>query len=432
MTRRLAVVALLGAVAAVGSPGPAALTLVVVNAAVVALWAIDRGRTVAPERHPGVERVVRSTVPYGDPMTIRYRVSNPTNRRLRATIADHPDSALGARSRRLATDVEAHSTIEVEIDARPTRRGRFRFDGMVVSVEGPWGLAARQATRPMIHVVSVTPAFGSRRAAALAIDAVRLLEVGTRAVRGAGGGDLDHLRDHRPGDDVRHLDQAATARLGRPVVKVWRAERDQPVLVLVDVGRTMAARVAGQPRLEWTLDAALALTAVASRVGDRIGLVAYDTAVRQMIPPRGGAGQLSVMVDALTDLQPSLVESDHRRAFAAALARFPRRAMVVLLTELAEGTVPETLVPALPLVARRHLVTIGSVVDPALAAWATERPDDLAAVHRQAAASAALDDRRRLAASAVAAGASVIDAEPDALAGRLTDAYLDVKSVGRL
>src|SRR5207302_5583626 len=114
------------------------------------------------------------------------------------------------------------------------------------------------------------------------------------------------------------------------------------------------------------------------------------------------------------------------------LARFRRRALLVVLTELAEEAVEETLLPALPLILRSHLVVIGSVTDPDVAGWARDAPAAAGDAYRKAAAVAALDQRRRLATRVRGMGATVVDAPPGRLAPELADAYLRVKATGRL
>ena len=90
------------------------------------------------------------------------------------------------------------------------------------------------------------------------------------------------------------------------------------------------------------------------------------------------------------DLEPALAESDYRGAFTATLARFRRRALLVVLTDLVEQAVGESLAPALPLICARHLVVIGAVQDPEVVAWARATPTGTEEAYRKAAAVAAL------------------------------------------
>jgi uncharacterized protein (DUF58 family) len=279
----------------------------------------------------------------------------------------------------------------------------------------------------------VYPPFRSREEAELRIERARILEVGLRSASGRGRGtEFDQLRDYGPDDDHRRIDWAATARTGRPIVRTYRAERNQVVVLLLDTGRTMAGQVAGVPRLEHAMDAAMCVTAVATRLGDRTGLVAFDRDIRAVVAPSAGRRQLGLVTDAMYDLEPELVEADVRGAFTAAITRFRRRSMLVLLTDLVEQSVGETLLPALPLVARHHLVLVGAVQDPDVLRWAADTAADAESAYRKAAAVGALEARARATARLRAVGVVVVDAPPGGLAPMLTDAYLEAKASGRL
>jgi uncharacterized protein (DUF58 family) len=279
----------------------------------------------------------------------------------------------------------------------------------------------------------VLPSFSSRDEAELRIDRARILEVGLRSAKGRGGGtEFDQLREYTPDDEFRKIDWAATARAGKAIVRSYRAERNQTVVNLLDNGRVMAARVGGVPRVEHAMDAVMMLTYVATRLGDRAGLIAFDRQVRAVVEPGHGAAQLGRVTDALYDLAPALAASDYQGAFAATLARFRRRALLVIHTDLVEQAVGESLLPALPVISRSHLVIVAAVQDPDVAAWAVARPVDGEEAFRQAAASAALEERRRATAALRRLGVTVVDAPPGELAAQLADAYLRVKATGRL
>jgi uncharacterized protein (DUF58 family) len=186
------------------------------------------------------------------------------------------------------------------------------------------------------------------------------------------------------------------------------------------------------PRLDHGLDAVMALTVVATRLGDRAGLVAFADDIVAVVPPGNRRDQLDKVTGALYALQPQLVESDYRHAFTTTLVRFRRRSLFVVLTELTEAAVTQTLLPALPLIARQHVVLVGAVRDPDVDRWARAMPTDPGTAYRKAAAVAALDERRRTIAALGSRGAIVVDAPPGKLAGALADAYLEVKATGRL
>lgn len=431
-TLRLALLAALAAVAAAVVPGSVGERLLVVDGVLLALAVVDWA--LAPRaRSLAIERDLPAVITLGSSATVTWRVRTTGRRAVRVAVSDELAPSLGAGARRFRGRVPAGGVLTTSTSLTPTRRGRFAPGEVVCRVEGPLGLVARQARRSLPASLRVHPRFRSREEAELKIDQARILEVGMRSATGRGGGtDFDQLREYTVDDESRRIDWSATARTGRPIVRTFRAERNQHVVVLFDNGRVMAGRVAGVPRSEFAMDAALLVTTVATRLGDRCGLLAFDRTVRSVVPPSHGRDQVGRVTDALYELEPVLAESDYRGAFHQTLARFRKRSLIVLLTDLVEQAVGESLLPALPVLTKSHLLLVGAVQDPQVRAWADGPVDDVDAAYRQAAAARTLRARERAAARLRAAGATVVDVPPERLASALGDAYLEMKAAGRL
>jgi uncharacterized protein (DUF58 family) len=432
-TRRLAAVAALASLVVLVMPGSGVVVpLVVVNGALLVVALLDAALAPSPGRLD-VRRSLPPAVTLGAPADIAWAVRNPTRRSLRIALADELAPSLRADTRRASARVPAGGTLAASTPVRPARRGRFVLADLVVRVAGPLGLAARQATLTVPGTLRVYPSFRSKDEAELRIRKARILEVGLRSAQGRGAGtEFDQLREYTVDDEFRRVDWGATARLRRPIVRTYRAERNQTVLVLLDNGRVMAGRVEGVPRVEHAVDAVMMLTAVSTGLGDRCGVVAFDREVRAAVPPGSGRAQLGRVVEALYDLEPVLAESDYAGAFSQTLARFRRRTLLVVLTDLVAPAVDEWLVPALPLILREHVVVVAGVSDPDVVRWSTAPGGDATSVYRRAAALAALESRRRTVTRLRGLGATVIDARPGELATRLADTYLRVKATGRL
>jgi uncharacterized protein (DUF58 family) len=405
---------------------------VAVNAALLVVAAADALLAPSPAKVT-VERALPGVVPLDGRAELVWRVRNPFPRRIHVRLADELAPSLRPTARRVGLAVPAGGRVAARVELHPARRGRFDPTEVVVRVDGPLRLMARQAVRQVRGSLRVYPPFRSRDEAELRIDKARILEVGLRSAQGRGGGtEFDSLRDYSVDDEFRRIDWAATARAVKPIVRTYRAERNQTVLLLLDSGRLMAGRVADVPRLDHAMDAVMMLTAVATRLGDRAGLVAFDQRVRAVVAPGHTRDQLRRVTDAMYALEPELVESDYGGAFAETLTRFRRRALLVIFTELAEQAMAETLLPALPVVARDHIVVVASVRDPEVSRWAESSPVEGGTAYRKAAAVSALAERRRTAGRLRGLGATVVDATPGRLAPELADAYLRVKATGRL
>src|SRR4029450_11490930 len=112
------------------------------------------------------------------------------------------------------------------------------------------------------------------------------------SAQGRGGGtEFDSLREYGVDDEFRRIDWAATARSGKAIVRTYRAEGNQTVLLLLDSGRTMAGRFAEVPRLDHAIDAVMMLTSLATRLGDRAGPVAFGRRVRAGVGAGHARGQ---------------------------------------------------------------------------------------------------------------------------------------------
>ncbi|MEO6627771.1 MAG: DUF58 domain-containing protein, partial [Aquihabitans sp.] len=168
--------------------------------------------------------------------------------------------------------------------------------------------------------------------------------------------------------------------------------------------------------------------AVADVVGDRVGSVAFDDKVRQVIRPRrANASDLTRLLD---DLQPSIVDSDYEAAFARIGSA--KRSLVIVFTDLLDVAAAKPLLDAVPVLVRRHAVIIAGASDPDLVGAVTTRPASMRDLHRATVASDLLAERDVVRAKLQGAGAVVLDAPADHLPTRCVAAYLRLKATARI
>ncbi|MGW3624542.1 DUF58 domain-containing protein [Streptomyces sp. NPDC000880] len=434
LTGRTALLAALGSLP-VGILAPSWTGMLAVNAPLSLAILCDYA-LAAPVRTLRFTRSGDTSVRLGDAAEVQLTVTNLSNRRLRAHLRDAwpPSSWLsgtGQRASRHKLTVPAGERRRITTVLRPTRRGDRQADRVTVRSYGPLGLAARQGNHKVPWTVRVLPPFTSRKHLPSRLARLRELDGRTSVLIRGQGTEFDSLRDYIPGDDTRSIDWRATARQTTVAVRTWRPERDRHILVVLDTGRTSAGRVGDVPRLDAAMDAALLLTALASRAGDRVDLLAYDRRIRAQVQGRSAGDLLPALVNALAPLEPELVETDARGLSATALNSAPRRSLIVLLTSLDAAPIEEGLLPVLPQLTQRHTVLVASVADPHIQQMSTGR-GTIEDVYDAAAGTQAQAQRRRTAEQLQRHGVTVVDATPDNLAPALADAYLALKAAGRL
>ncbi len=131
----------------------------------------------------------------------------------------------------------------------------------------------------------------SSPARAIALDVLRVnsLQTGAYVSRFRGRGmEFDESRPYQPGDDPRSIDWRVTARSTTAYTKLFREERERPVLVAVDLRSNMHFATRGCFKSVNASRAAALIAWAAHHRGDRLGgLIFGDTSHREMKPRLG-------------------------------------------------------------------------------------------------------------------------------------------------
>lgn len=376
-----------------------------------------------------VSRRLPARVLRGDAAPTELVVENTGRRRARGLLRDGWQPTAGAGAARMELDVPAGERRLLPLVLRPRRRGELRSGFVAARTLGPLGTAGRQARIDAPGRLRVLPPFASRRHLPSRLARLRELDGNTTLqVRGAGT-EFDSLREYVRGDDVRSIDWRATARAGTTMLRTWRPERDRHVVIVVDTGRTSAARVGDGVRLDAGMEAALLLSALAQRAGDHVHLLMFDRAVRARVTRVDGPSLLPTMVDAMAPVEPTLIDTDWDAAFAQVRALTVRPALVVLLTAHDEPAASRGFLGALPALTARTRVLVATATDDE---GDDEAPRDAAEVYAAASRARSRAEADAVAAAIERAGAAAVTATADDLPPLVADRYLALKAAGRL
>lgn len=314
----------------------------------------------------------------------------------------------------------------------PDRGGDF-FRGTFVRLQCRLGLVERDARLRTEQPIRVYPNVLALREFDLLNQKGKLSHIGVRKSRIRGlGTEFESLRDYAVGDDYRKMDWKASARRGKLVVRQFEQERNQAVILAIDVGRKMLSEVNGVSKLDHTLDACLLLAHSAAAAGDAVGLLVFGDTVRRYLPPARGRAQVGAIIEAIHDLTAEPVESDVVGAFAYLSTRWKRRSLLVAFTDAEDPDQANDLVTALGPLAKRHIAVLGSVADPHLFAAARQPLQTLNDLYTRGSALTFVSERKAARSRLSLAEIHAVDAEPQELAAALVSFYFDVKERGLL
>ncbi|MFI7597485.1 DUF58 domain-containing protein [Actinoplanes sp. NPDC049681] len=438
VTRRFALLLALGVPLPALLPSPWLLTLAVLGLATGAA-ALD-ALVAAPLSRVSLRRDGDETVWLGGTATTTLTVGNTARRPMWLRLRDRWVPSAGADRTEHRLNLLAGEQQQVTTTLTPTRHGDRAAVRVTLRSYGPLGLAYRQRSQRWNERVTpewtlrVLPRFPSRRLLPEKLAKLRIFD-GAVVTRGRGQGtEFDVLREYVVGDDVRSIDWRASARTHDVVVRTWRPERDRRVVCVLDTGRTSAARIGDEPRLDAAIDAALLLAVLASKADDRVDMLAVDTAVRAKVEGGGHRTKLPRLISSMAALEPALVETDFGLVAGDLLRRDHKRALVVIFSALDAAPIVEGLLPILSRLTTKHRVVLAAVRDPETTRLAQLPASGATAedVHLAAAAELALAERGRVRALLTQQGVIVVDEPRETFASKVSDVYLTLKAAGRL
>ena len=131
---------------------------------------------------------------------------------------------------------------------------------------------------------------------------VRALDAGGHLSRLKGRGvEFDEARPYQPGDDLRTMDWRVTARTGKPHTKVFREERDRPVIVWLDLRRPMLFATKGVFKAVRAAQTAALVAWSAVAGGDRLGGLIFSEYEHVELRPRLGRSAALRLLRVVSD-----------------------------------------------------------------------------------------------------------------------------------
>jgi len=381
-----------------------------------------------------IERELAGRFHIGAETEVRVRIANHTPRPLKLQVKDeYPPELQLSSPREASLKVEARTTATLVYGLTPPRRGRYEFGRVAVRYLSRLRLVWCAARVGETQWIKVYPNLRRAREAELkALGARSLVAAHRRSAWRGEGRDFESLREYVPGDELRHISWSATARRGKLTTRQYQIERDQTILIALDAGRLMTARIEDESKFDSAIHAALALMSAAARGGDNAGLAVFGRRVGAYIPPGRGHEQMEAALEALHGVEPEMIEPSYTRAFEYIAANCKRRALVVVLTDLVDEEGSRELLASLKLLRPRHLPLVATIGDRDLNAAVRHTPESIGDLFTQSVAEEILFQREAALRMVERLGGLALDVTAATLAPTLLEAYIRVKERGLL
>jgi uncharacterized protein (DUF58 family) len=291
----------------------------------------------------------------------------------------------------------------------PSRRGTGPLETVWLRWTGPLGLGARLHRHELASQVRVWPNISAVRSPALQAF-LRDAQTGlvARRIRGEGT-QFEALSEFRPGMERRRIDWKSSARHVSLFAREYEVERNNQIVFAIDCGQAMCEPIAGMPRIDRAVSAALLTAYVALRSGDRVALFGFAARPEAMSPFISDTRQF------------------HRLQSEA--ARLDYHAQEPNFTD---PTSAELMIESIGRLVRKHVVLFVTMADEELETIATDDPADMQSLAMAVTADALLKQRALVTRRLQQLGVDVVEAPHDRIGTRLIDTYLSIKRKGAI
>ncbi|HWY68886.1 MAG TPA: DUF58 domain-containing protein [Terriglobales bacterium] len=405
--------------------------LVAWDVALLIAWFVDL-RSLGSPAQLLIDRTFTRALALEEPTNLRLTITNSGRSRLHVQAVDDLPPELISAPVELSFSVPAGQERTAEYMVVPKERGDYWLGPLYLRCQSPIALAQRWEEVDLRQQVRVYPSLQSAKRNQLFLLRSRRIELERRLLRQQGQGkEFEYLRDFREGDEFRDICWTATARRGKHVTRVHRAERNQAVWMVMDCGRLMRARIGSLSKLDFAVDAALNLAQVAAFGGDRVALLAYGARIQERLTPGRGHSHMRLLLDQLARIHGEPSEADHLRAASSLMGMQTRRCLILWITDLAETAMTPEVVQAAMQMSGRHIILFAVIGQPDLKSVAAESPNTPEELYRYTAAIETLHRRELLLARMRERGALAMEVDAHEISAVVMNKYLELKERGQ-
>lgn len=309
------------------------------------------------------------------------------------------------------------------------RRGTAHVSTSWLRLKGPFGLIWKQRRDAQDTTILVLPDLRPVRERSQLL--IRQAQAGETARREMGSGtEFRSLIPFVEGMDRRAIDWKQSARHHLLLCRDWQIERNNQIVLAIDAGRAMSEPLAGVPRIDRAVTAALLAAYVALKLDDRVGLYAYAETPLAVSAISAGVSAFPALQRLAAGVDYGTRETNHTLGLTRLAQRLDRRTLIILFTEFTDPTSAELMIKACAPLLQRHLLLLLVQRDDELEGLAATEPVEPEDVTRAVAAQALLRERAIVAGRLRRMGVHVTETHYDQANSALVDAYLSFKRQG--
>ncbi len=380
-----------------------------------------------------LNRVIPKRISLGEKTQLSLEIENKSKHTLMIFFAEiHPEHMnLTTETNSIRLKPGQNGIIPYSLVAN--KRGSYQLEGLDIRLFRPSGILYRQFHVALSTPVEVYPNLVDLKRYDLMVRQGRFSDLGLTPIRRIGmGTEFESMRQYQTGDDISRIDWKVTAKRSNLIVKNYEHERQQHILVAIDVGRNTIGEFEGISRLDYFINATLMLAYTSLSNGDWFSLVAFSDKIESYLPPIRQLGKFEQVATALYKLESKYVESNYDLACRFLSIKNRKRSLMCVMTDVVNRDVNSDLIAYMNTFTKHHISMAVTLKNPEIWEVANHPMTQSEELYNKAAAIDVLEAREEALHCMRHQGVNVIDITPKHLTPTLINRYLTIKAKHQL
>ena len=241
----------------------------------------------------------------------------------------------------------------------PKERGEYLFGSLNIYVSSPIGIISKRYKHHSNAMLPSYPSFIHLPKYELMALNNEFLLGGIKKIRKIGHTlEFEQIKDYVQGDDIRTINWKATGKHNKLMVNQYQEERAQRIYMLIDQGRTMKMPFNGLTLLDYSINAAMALSHIVLKKKDQAGVMSFSRKISTIVKAESKGNQIKNIANALYNITTDFAESDFNRLYAELRHKVTRRSLILLFSNFETLDALQRQLPYLRAIAKNHVLVI--------------------------------------------------------------------------
>ncbi len=379
------------------------------------------------------QRILPEKLSNGDENFVKIDIKNNYSFKINVKIIDEIPFQFQKRDFLIEKQIASDTNTFFQYVLEPKERGEYHFGGLNIYASSPLGLVSKRYTFQKDAALPSYPSFIHLRKYELMALQSEFLLGGIKKVRKLGHTmEFEQIKDYVPGDDIRTINWKATSKANRLMVNQFQDERSQRIFMLIDKGRTMKMPFNGLSLLDYSINAAMALSHIILRKGDRAGMMTFSKKAENKIAADNKSGQLKKISEALYNIKTDFFESDFNRLYQDIKYSVNQRSLILLFTNFETLDGLNRQLKYLRGIAKNHLLVVVFFKNSELQTLINKNPEDMQEVYDEIVAEKFEFEKKLIIQELRKYGIYTVYTLPENLNIDVINKYLEIKARGIL